>query len=402
MKFKKTIRDIDLQGKILLLRVDYNVPFDSSTGKISDDSRIQATLPTIKYLLDRNAKIILISHRGRPRGYDPSLSLKPIATHLSHILEQPVNLLPKFIIPDIKHEANKMAQSSILMLENIRFHSGEENNDADFAKSLSSLGEYYVNDAFGVSHRSHASITGIPQLIPGFAGLLLEKELISLGKVLNQPEQPLTVIMGGSKVSDKMAVMENLLPLSQNIIVGGGMAAEFIANTGYSVGSSKLEEGGIDLANKITELASKTNTEILLPSDVVVASEINKYVKGKIVDINSVPENMMILDIGPKSIGAFGDTISKSKTILWNGPMGVFEIAEFSKGTQKIANLVGAQTSRGSTTLLGGGSTAEAAQFFDINEQVTHVSTGGGASLTFLEGKELPGLKYLIPKINHP
>ncbi len=396
MTMYRSIKNIPISGKRVIVRVDYNVPFDKRTGNISDDSRIKLTLPSLQYLIDQNAKIILMSHRGRPSGKIESLSLKPIGKHLGSLLGINVPVLEDCIGDQVIEKTRSLAPGGILLLENLRFHKEEEANDQDFAFALSLLGDYYVNEAFSVSHRAHASMESLPQLLPSVAGLLLEKEIFELGRILRTPTKPLSLIMGGAKVSDKMNLLEKLVPLSENILVGGGMAAAFLSISGHNIGNSMLEPDGEFLARKIISIAKTTKTNLLIPQDVLTSNNISNPEFFQTVNVDSILDDQMIVDIGPQTISDFSKVLTTSKTILWNGPMGIFELDEFSNGTKKISQAIEQQAHNGSITLLGGGSTAEAAKKFGILDKVTHVSTGGGASLQFLEGKDMPGIKYLM------
>ena len=396
MTMYQSIKDIPVSGKRVIVRVDYNVPFDKITGNISDDSRMQLTLPSLRYLIDQNAKIILISHRGRPSGKSESLSLKPIGDHLSSLLGISVEVLEDCIGDEVIKKTQSMEPGEIVLLENLRFYKEEEDNDQAFAVSLSQLGDYYVNEAFSVSHRAHASTESLPQLIPAVAGFLLEKEIFELGRILKSPSKPLSIVMGGAKVSDKMNLMKKLVPLSENILVGGGMAAAFLSASGHSIGISMIEPNGKTLATEIIAIAKSNQTNLLVPEDVVISNNAGNAESFRTTEANSIPEDQMIVDIGPKTISNFSKVLKTSNTILWNGPMGIFEIHEFSNGTKKISQTIVEQANKGGIILLGGGSTAEAAKKFDILDKVTHVSTGGGASLQFLEGKDMPGITHLM------
>ena len=396
MTIYQSIKDIPVFGKRVVVRVDYNVPFDQITGNISDDSRIQLTLPSLRYLINNKAKIILISHRGRPSGKSAALSLKPIGEHLSSILGISVAVLEDCIGDEVVKKTRSLTPGEIILLENLRFYKEEENNDQAFAFSLSQLGDYYVNEAFSVSHRTHASTESLPRLMPAVAGFLLEKEMFELGRILRSPSKPLSIIMGGAKVSDKMNVMKKLVPLSENILVGGGMAAAFLSASGHGIGNSMIEPNGKNLAAEIINISKYNETNLLIPEDLVISNNAGNTESFGTTDANSIPEDQMIVDIGPKTISSFSRVLETSNTILWNGPMGIFEIREFSNGTKQISQAVVQQANKGSVILLGGGSTAEAAKEFDILDKVTHVSTGGGASLQFLEGKDMPGIKHLM------
>ena len=396
MTIYQSIKDIPVSGKRVIVRVDYNVPFDKITGNISDDSRMQLTLPSLRYLINQNAKIVLISHRGRPSGKSESLSLKPIGDHLSSLLGISVEALEDCIGDEVIKKTQSMDPGEIVLLENLRFYKEEEDNDQAFAVSLSQLGDYYVNEAFSVSHRAHASTESLPQLIPAVAGFLLEKEMFELGRILKSPSKPLSIVMGGAKVSDKMNLMKKLVPLSENILVGGGMAAAFLSASGHNIGISMIESNGKTLATEIIAIAKSNQTNLLVPEDVVISNNAGNAESFRTTEANSIPEDQMIVDIGPKTISNFSKVLKTSNTILWNGPMGIFEIHEFSNGTKKISQTIVEQANKGGIILLGGGSTAEAAKKFDILDKVTHVSTGGGASLQFLEGKDMPGITHLM------
>ena len=396
MTIYQSIKDIPVSGKRVIVRVDYNVPFDKITGNISDDSRMQLTLPSLRYLINQNAKIVLISHRGRPSGKSESLSLKPIGDHLSSLLGISVEVLEDCIGDEVIKKTQSMDPGEIVLLENLRFYKEEEDNNQAFAVSLSQLGDYYVNEAFSVSHRAHASTESLPQLIPAVAGFLLEKEMFELGRILKSPSKPLSIVMGGAKVSDKMNLMKKLVPLSENILVGGGMAAAFLSASGHNIGISMIESNGKTLATEIIAIAKSNQTNLLVPEDVVISNNAGNAESFRTTEANSIPEDQMIVDIGPKTISNFSKVLKTSNTILWNGPMGIFEIHEFSNGTKKISQTIVEQANKGGIILLGGGSTAEAAKKFDILDKVTHVSTGGGASLQFLEGKDMPGITHLM------
>tara|TARA_B100000029_G_scaffold116138_1_gene108861 strand:+ start:34799 stop:36001 length:1203 start_codon:yes stop_codon:yes gene_type:complete len=396
MTIYQSIKDIPVSGKRVIVRVDYNVPFDKITGNISDDSRMQLTLPSLRYLINQNAKIVLISHRGRPSGKSESLSLKPIGDHLSSLLGISVEVLEDCIGDEVIKKTQSMDPGEIVLLENLRFYKEEEDNNQAFAVSLSQLGDYYVNEAFSVSHRAHASTESLPQLIPAVAGFLLEKEIFELGRILKSPSKPLSIVMGGAKVSDKMNLMKKLVPLSENILVGGGMAAAFLSASGHNIGISMIESNGKTLATEIIAIAKSNQTNLLVPEDVVISNNAGNAESFRTTEANSIPEDQMIVDIGPKTISNFSKVLKTSNTILWNGPMGIFEIHEFSNGTKKISQTIVEQANKGGIILLGGGSTAEAAKKFDILDKVTHVSTGGGASLQFLEGKDMPGITHLM------
>lgn len=391
---KLTVKDIELKGKEVLMRADFNVPQDDCL-KITDDTRIRATLATIKYILQNGAKkLILISHLGRPDGkVVVKYSLKPVAERLAILLGEPVKFLGDCVGDNIKQEIGS-SKERIVLLENLRFHVEEEANDPGFAKQLASLGEIYVNDAFGTAHRAHASTEGVTHYLKSCAGFLLEKEITYLGTAIQEPKQPLMVILGGSKVSDKIGVIKNLLPKCGAIIIGGGMAYTFLKAQGKEIGNSKLEKDKLDLANDILSQAKKLNKDILLPIDNLVVEKIDPAAKSEIVG-EQIPEGKIAVDIGPKTIELFKDKLKSAKTIVWNGPLGIFEMDPFDRGTQEIAKFIAAL---GVTTIIGGGDTAAAVAKFKLEDKMTHISTGGGASLEFLEGKQLPGVAALTEK----
>jgi phosphoglycerate kinase len=389
---KKTIRDIQVTGKRVLVRVDFNVPLDK-TGSITDDTRIRAALPTIQYLRDKGAKVILCSHLGRPKGkVADEFRLTPIAKRLSELLGAPVTKTNDCIGPEVEKAVAAMKPGDVVLLENLRFYAEEEANDASFAKKLASLADVYVNDAFGTAHRAHASTEGVTHYLPGVAGFLMERELNFLGKALANPTRPFVAILGGAKVSDKIGVIENLLPKVDQLIVGGGMANTFLKAQGYEVGASLLEADKVDLAK---DLLKRAGAKLLLPVDVVVADDFRADAKHQTVAVDKVPAGWRILDVGPKSVEAFGAVLKKAKTVVWNGPMGVFEFPAFAAGTVAIAK---ALASTSATTIIGGGDSAAAVEQAGLADKMTHISTGGGASLEFLEGKVLPGVAALQDK----
>ena len=396
---KKTLKDINVKGKKVLVRVDFNVPLSKEDrSKIADDSRIKAALPTIDYLLDNGAKVILISHLGRPNGKaDPEFSLKPVANWLTDHYGDKFKFLPadEVVNNEVKEKVDDLKDGQLALLENTRYVAGETKNDEDFAKKLASLADLYVNDAFGTSHRSHASNVGVASILPSAVGLLIEKEIDVMGKALENPEHPFISILGGAKVSDKIGVIENLIEKVDTIIIGGGMAYTFLKAQGKEIGKSLLEEDKMDLSLQLLERAKENGVEILLPEDVVIADEIAPGVETEIVDIDSIPVDKEALDIGPKTAEKYAEKIKSAKTVVWNGPMGVFEIKEFSNGTLTIAN---ALAKADATTIVGGGDSALAIEMADLKEKITHVSTGGGASLEFLEGKDLPGITAIEDK----
>lgn len=390
---KKGLKDLDVKGKKVLVRVDFNVPMSKEDDKvISDDSRIVAALPTIKYLIDQGSKVILMSHMGRPKGQaNPKYSLEVVAKRLAELLDQEVKFIASDLVVDdkIKEEVNKLEDGQVALLQNTRYRSEEEKNDQEFAKELASLADLYVNDAFGTSHRAHASNVGVSAFLPSALGFLVEKEVTIMGKALENPERPFLAILGGAKVSDKINVIENLISKVDTILIGGGMAYTFLKGLGKEIGKSLLEEDKIDLAMSLLEKAKANKVEILLPVDVVIADEIDKDAKTEIVDIDHIPADKEALDIGPKTSEIFASKIREAKTVVWNGPMGVFEVEPFSKGTFAVAK---ALTESEGVTIVGGGDSALAIEQAGYKDMITHVSTGGGASLEFLEGKVLPGI----------
>jgi 3-phosphoglycerate kinase len=391
---KLTLKDIALKSKTVLVRADFNVPQDACLN-ITDDTRIRATLPTIKYILQNQAKkLILMSHLGRPEGKAvEKYSLKPVAVRLQELLGEPVKFLNDCIGQDIKKEIDSASQR-VILLENLRFHAEEEANDANFAKQLASLADIFVNDAFGTSHRAHASTEGVAHFLQSAAGFLLEKEIQYLGNAIQNPAHPFMVILGGAKVSDKIGVIENLLPKCDSILIGGGMAYTFLKAMGKNIGNSKLEKDKLDLAKTILGKAATLKKEILLPIDNVVVDNIAQDSKTDIVGDN-IPDGKIAVDIGPKTISLFKDKLKTAKTVIWNGPLGIFEMDAFSTGTREVANFI---ASLKATTIIGGGDTAAAIVKCKLEDKMTHISTGGGASLEFLEGKRLPGIESLSDK----
>lgn len=389
-----TIKDIDLKNKKVLMRADFNVPQDANLN-ITDDTRIRATIPTIKYILQKDAKkLILMSHLGRPEGKRlDKYSLQPVAVRLKELLAEPVKFLDDCVGENIKKEI-ELAKERVILLENLRFYSQEEANDANFAKELANLADVFVNDAFGTAHRAHASTEGVTHYLSSVAGFLLEKEIEYLGNAIQNPQKPFMVILGGAKVSDKIGVIENLLPKCDAIIIGGGMAYTFLKAQGKPIGNSKLEKEKLDLAKSLLEKAKTLKKEILLPIDHVVVDNVAADAKIEIVGEN-IPEGKIAVDIGPQTIAVFEEKLKPAKTIVWNGPLGIFEMDAFSKGTQEIAKYIG---SLGAVTIIGGGDTAAAVAKFKLEDKMTHISTGGGASLEFLEGKTLPGIAALTDK----
>ena len=393
---KKTVRDIAPKGKRILMRADFNVPMDENR-KITDDSRILGVLPTIQYLLDAGAKLILMSHLGRPKGeVNPKYSLEPVAERLSELLNKPVKMSKDVIGEDAKKLVAELKDGDVMLLENLRFHKEEEANDDGFAKALASFGDIYVNDAFGTAHRAHASTEGVTRFIDtSVSGFLIEKELKFLGEAVENPERPFVAILGGAKVSDKIGVIENLLNKVDVLLIGGGMAYTFIKAMGGNIGKSLLEEDKIELAKNLLEKAEEKNVKLLLPVDTLIADDFSNDANTDVVKTGEIPDDWQGLDIGSKTRELFASEIKKAKTVVWNGPMGVFEMPTFAEGTKAIAK---AMAECGGTTIVGGGDSAAAVESMGFGDKISHISTGGGASLEFLEGKELPGVKALSDK----
>jgi phosphoglycerate kinase len=392
---KKTVRDVEVADKKVMVRCDFNVPIDDR-GNITDDTRITASLPTIEFLLERGAKVILMSHLGRPKGkVDDKYSLRPVARRLAELLGTEVLMAGDVVGEDARQKASTLQQGQVMLLENVRFHKEETENDPGFAKKLAEMADVFVNDAFGAAHRAHASTAGITAFLPAVAGFLIEKELKALGQALQDPALPFTAVLGGAKVSGKIGVISNLLDRVDNLLIGGGMAYTFFKAKGLNVGNSLLEEDYIETAAEALEAAKRKGVNLVLPGDVVVASSFDNDADHYTVDAGSIPDDYMGLDIGEKTIGVFRDIILKSATVVWNGPMGAFEMPTFAKGTREIAD---AMARCGGTTIVGGGDSAAAVSQMGYDDKMTHVSTGGGASLEFLEGKELPGIASLLNK----
>lgn len=393
---KKSVLDADVKGKKVLLRCDFNVPQNKETGVITSDKRIVAALPTIKYLLENGAAVIACSHLGKPKGeWKPKLTLAPVADRLSELLGQKVVFANDIIGEDAKAKAAALKPGEIMLLENLRFDIREEKNGADFAKALADMAELYVSDAFGTVHRAHASTAGVAAYLPAYAGLLVEKELSVMGKALNDPKRPFVAVLGGAKVSDKIGVINNLLEKADTVIIGGGMAYTFIKAMGYEIGNSLLEADKLDYALEMIDKAKRNGVSLLLPVDTAVGNEFKADCDMQIVDIREMPAGWMGMDIGPKTIELFSNAIKNAETVVWNGPMGVFEFDAFAKGTKAMAQ---ALAESGAITIVGGGDSAAAVEKLGFADKMTHISTGGGASLEFLEGLELPGVACLLDK----
>jgi len=393
---KKTVMDIDVAGKKVLLRCDFNVPLDKATGAIEDDKRIAACLPTIRYLLEQDAAIIICSHMGRPKGqWKAELSLAPVAVCLSKLLNKPVVMAKDVIGEDAKAKAGALKPGQIMMLENLRFHKEEEENDSLFSRQLADMAEIFVSDAFGTVHRAHASTFGVAAFLPAVSGLLVEKELRIMGGALSNPKRPFVAILGGAKVSDKIGVINNLLEMADVIIIGGGMAYTFIKAQGGTIGKSLVEDDKLDYAREMIAKAQEKHKVILLPIDNVAAAEFSPDATPVLVDSNAIPDDLMGMDIGSKTIEKFTQALKSAGTIAWNGPMGVFEFPAFAAGTIAIAR---GMAESNAITIVGGGDSAAAMAQFGFADQITHVSTGGGSSLEFFEGLELPGVACLLDK----
>ena len=393
---KKSVLDADVRGKKVLLRCDFNVPQNKETGAITSDKRIVAALPTIKYLLENGAAVIACSHLGKPKGeWKQKLTLAPVAERLSELLGQKVIFANDIIGDDAKAKAAALKPGEIMLLENLRFDIREEKNGADFAKALADMAEVYVSDAFGTVHRAHASTAGVAAYLPAYAGLLVEKELSVMGKALDDPKRPFVAVLGGAKVADKIGVINNLLEKADTVIIGGGMAYTFIKAMGYEIGNSLLEADKLDYALEMIEKAKRNGVSLLLPVDTAVGNEFKADCDSEVVDIKAMPAGWMGMDIGPKTIELFSDAIKNAGTVVWNGPMGVFEFDAFAKGTKAMAQ---ALADSGAITIVGGGDSAAAVEKLGFADKMTHISTGGGASLEFLEGLELPGVACLLDK----
>jgi len=393
---KKTIRDIDLKEKKVLVRCDFNVPIDEN-GKITDNRRIVGALDTIKYLLSQNAKIILCSHLGRPKGQvNPKFSLKPVAEELSNLLGKDVKLASDIIGESAKSLTQNMQEGEIVLLENVRFDSREEANDAEFSKELANLAEVYVNDAFGTAHRAHSSTAGVAEFLPAVSGFLIEKELNFLGNSLENPERPFVAILGGKKVSDKIGVIDSLLEKVDVLMIGGAMAFTFIKALGKNIGNSLCEDDKLDLALSLIEKAKQKGVKLMLPIDTKLGKEFDKNTQTMVVSCNNIPDDWQGFDIGPETIKLYSDELQKAKTVMWNGPLGLFEFEQFADGTNEIAKVLA--DLKDAKTIIGGGDSAAAVEIAGLSDKMTHISTGGGASLEFLEGKKLPGIECLLDK----
>ncbi len=393
---KKTVKDIDVTGKKVLLRCDFNVPRDKTTGAITDDKRIRASLPTLRYLLDHGAAVIACSHLGRPKGeWKKELSLAGVARRLSELLDMPVEMAQDVVGPDATAKAAALRGGQVMLLENLRFHPEEEKNDPAFAKALADMAQVYVSDAFGAVHRAHASTAGVAAYLPAVAGLLVEKELEVMGGALNDPKRPLVAVLGGSKVSDKIGVIDHLLELADTLIIGGGMAYTFLKAQGHGIGVSLCEEDELDYAADMLKKAAEKEVSFLLPCDHVAAKSFAADATPIVVDAQSIPNDLMGLDIGARTVERYTAALRGAGTVIWNGPMGVFEFPAFAKGTQAIAK---ALAESDAVTIVGGGDSAAAVEQMGYADRMTHISTGGGASLEFLEGRELPGVACLLDK----
>ncbi|AUS88226.1 MULTISPECIES: phosphoglycerate kinase [Lysinibacillus] len=391
---KKTMKDIDVKGQRVFVRVDFNVPM--ADGAITDETRIRAAIPTIEYLVEQGAKVILASHLGRPKGeVKEDMRLTAVGIRLAELMGKPVTKLDESIGQAVEEAVANMQDGDILLLENVRFHAGEEKNDPTLAQQFAQLADIYVNDAFGAAHRAHASTEGIAKHIPAVSGFLMQKELDVLGKALSNPEHPFTAIIGGAKVKDKIGVIESLLEKVDHLIIGGGLSFTFIKAQGHDIGKSLLEEDKIELAKSFIEKAKAKGVQLHMPVDAVVANEFSQDAETQIVDVDAIPADWMGLDIGPKTAANYAEVIKNSKLIIWNGPMGVFEMDKFANGTKTVAD---AMATTAGYTVIGGGDSAAAVEKFEVADKMDHISTGGGASLELMEGKELPGIVALNDK----
>jgi len=396
---KKTVRDVDVAGKRVFLRADLNVPLDD--GRITDDTRIRASLPTIRYLLERGASVVLASHLGRPKGkVNDALRLKPVADRLSQLLGGSVRMTGDALGPGVHDAVGKLRPGELILLENLRFHGEEEANDPKFAKALADLADMYVDDAFGSAHRAHASTEGITHYLPSVAGLLLEREVESLSRLLYKPPRPFHTVIGGAKISGKLEVLDALLARCQAILVGGGMANTFLAARGLPLGKSLVETEQLDNARRIVAEARRKRVRLMLPTDVVVAAQVHYRAQHHIVAVDEVPKDWVVVDIGPQTVAAYTEHLAKAKTIFWNGPMGIFEIEPFADGTNAMAGFLAERSAAGVITIVGGGDSVAAVERLGLTDRMTHVSTGGGASLEFVEGKTLPGVAALDDRVD--
>lgn len=392
---KKTVRDIDLAGKRVFLRADLNVPLDD--GRITDDTRIRASLPTLVYLLEHGASVILASHLGRPKGkVNDALRLKPVADRLGKLLGRPVRMTGDALGPGVMTAVDKLRPGNMLLLENLRFHADEEANDPEFAAALAGMADVYVDDAFGSAHRAHASTEGITHYLPSVAGLLLEREVTALSRLLDKPPRPFHTLIGGAKITGKLEVLEVLLSRCQAILVGGGMANTFLVAKGHALGKSLVESDQLANAERIISEARRKRVRFMLPTDVVVAAQVHPRAQHEVVPVSEVPKDWSVVDIGPETVAAYTAHLAKARTIFWNGPMGVFEMAPFAEGTNAIASFLAERTAKGVITVVGGGDSVAAVEQLGLAERMTHVSTGGGASLELVEGKTLPGVAALL------
>ncbi len=394
---KQSLKDAEVQGRRVLLRVDFNVPLDVRTGAISDDSRIRGSLPSIRYLVEHRAKIIICSHLGRPKGkVDEKLRMEPIAKRLSQLLGLPVSMAPDCVGPQTREKVNQLGEGDILCLENARFHPEEETNDPGFAQELASLADIFVNDAFGTAHRAHASTVGVTNYLPAVAGFLMERELEAMGSLLGNPERPFACVMGGAKVSDKMGLVQNMLKRVDSLLIGGGMAATFLKSQGYEVGRSLVEDDKLELAKELMREAAKREVRLLLPVDVVVADEVEAQAPAEVVAAAKISSKAHIVDIGPQTVELFSSELGKCRTIIWNGPMGIYEMPRFAQGTRALVTTL---SNLNATTVIGGGSSTDIVRGMQVSDKMSHVSTGGGATLEFLEGIPLPGVEALVDKV---
>ncbi len=394
---KLTVRDADVTGKRVLLRVDFNVPIED--GKVKDDSRIRAAIPTIRHLLEQNASVILMSHLGRPNGkVVESARLRPVAERLSGLLRFRIPVTGDALGIGTNDAIGRLKPGQMLMLENLRFHAAEAANDPDFARTLAGYGQVYVNDAFGTAHRAHASTVGVPSILPGYAGLLMEREMVNLSKLVETPTKPFAAVIGGAKVSTKLAVLESLMAKVHTFLIGGGMANTFLVAKGMTVGKSLLEKDRVEEAARILAAAETAGVEFVLPTDVVVAKEVTRGAEHKIVPAHKIPNSWSVVDIGPQTREAFEAALEPARTIFWNGPLGVFEVPTFGDGTRQMARYLARRAEAGTSVVAGGGDSVAAIEELKLAPSFTHISTGGGASLEFLEGKELPGIAVLLDR----